>query len=378
MTRFAGVALSAVLCICAYAADEAKVLDALAARMKVPAATAARLDQDPGLEAAPDLAKWGGPFALGYLDGRADKVPVTSEGYFATAGGKLFVALRCSDPDMPSVTSAPEPLDGNVWKGDSLEVFLLPGLDSTQDYFQFAVNPAGSLFDAHNNDKSWNSGAVVKVFRDDASWTAVIAVPLSAMLPKDAAAPALWRVNLNRSRTERTGLQDLDLAWSPTLSKSNHVPGRFGLAWLKDAGAAPDFAAANASLDQIEKIQIVLAQDFSKDIAPFSDGKPSKGESPWGEETFLHLKGQNQTRLERNFGPIQGLHMAFAYRTAAHQHGLVVQGSGTVVRATRPAVSEVLGRGLKLAQETCNDADHQTTAKDLGFDAFLFKRPYGH
>lgn len=379
MTRLlAGWALAAALCVSAYAADEAKDLEALAARMKVPGAAAARLDREPSLEAAPDLAGWCGPLALTYLDGRADQVPVKTEAYLATAGGKLFAAIRCFDPDMASVAGSAEPLDGNVWKGDSLEVFLLPGLDATKDYFQFAVNPAGSLFDARNNDKSWNSGAAVKVFRDGASWTAVLAVPLEVLLPKDASIPALWRVNLNRSRTKRTGLVDLDLAWSPTLSKSNHVPARFGVAWLKDAGAAPDFAAANVALDASEKVQVVLRQDFTKDIAPFDAGKTAKAEAPWGEETFLRLTGKNQTRLERNFGPIQGLHMAFAYRTAAHQHGLVVQGSGTVVRATRPAMSEVIGRGLKLAQETCNDADHQTSAKDLGFDAFLFKRPYGH
>ncbi len=97
-----------------------------------------------------------------------------------------------------------------------------------------------------------------------------------------------------------------------------------------------------------------------------------------GSERFLRVSGVRKTVLNRNFGSIHGLKMAFAYRTAPHQHGLVVQGAGTVVSGARPGLAVVVGRGVRTAQETCRDADRRTTASALGHDWYLFKRPYGH
>ena len=369
------IAVSAILLasFCTAEQAEEQAVQAIAARLKTPSACVRKLAQPLKLDAAPDFAAWTGPLAFGTLSGTGQIPPaVQTEGYLAFGNDSLYLAIRCVEPEMQAVKSAAVALDGDVWQSDNVEFMVLPGLDVTAPYYQFAVNPAGSLYDAKINDKTWNSGAEVKAFKDDKSWTVVLAVPFAVLGVKAGDVPPLWRVNLHRARPKRGGGGDLDLSWSPTHSRSNHVPSRFALAYLQ--GRPLDVNAVNASLDEMQKLQILYRATFDKDTGGLSDGEIVR--KPEGN--FLRVAGKRQISLERNFGDIKGLRMALAYRTAPDVAGLVVQGSGTIVRACRPGLVEVLGRGLKVAQETCQDADGQSSASDLGMDAFLFKRPYGH
>lgn len=366
--------IALVCCGCLSAAETDPPLAEFAAKLKVPGVAAAKL-KDFKLDAAPNLAAWSGPLNFSPLSGVGD-VPaaVKTAGYLAADLECLYLAIRCVEPEMAAVKAAEVPLDGDVWQADNVEFMVLPGLEITTPYYQFAVNPAGSLYDARVNDKTWNSSTKTKVFKDEAGWTAVLAVPFKDFGLTAEQLPALWRVNLHRSRPKRAGVGELDLAWSPTLSRSNHVPSRFGLVLLP--WVPFDAEAVRAALERSAKLEVLFRQTFEKDTAGFSAGEAVKlPESPSG--SCLRLAGK-ATTLERNPGNISGLKMALAYRTPGDVTGLVVQGGGTIVRACRPGLVEVLGRGLKVAQQTCRDADGQSSAADLGCDAFLFKRPYGH
>ncbi|HYF48632.1 MAG TPA: hypothetical protein VEJ63_04470 [Planctomycetota bacterium] len=358
-----------ILCT-SVASAERSALEELAKALDVPHVEVSRLKQQPALERAPELNTWSPPMKFGLLNGEADDGLSQSTGYLARDDERLYVAIRSVAP-LNGLPEKAQPLDGNVWSSDNVEVMLLPALDDALPYFQFAIDPAGSLFDAKINNKSWNSGADVKVFRDAESWTAVLSVKFSELGLKPGDVPALWRVNLHSYRAKRGTQKETDLAWSPTRSRSNHVPSRFGLACLN--AEAIDRAAAAAWIEKRRGLQILLKQRFDNDVAPFTKAKLAKD----ANGSFL-VSEESSVTLEKNFGDIKGLKMAFAYRTPADVHGLTVQGSGTVVRATRPGMSEVYGHALKVAQETCNDADGQTKAWDLGRDAFKFRRPYGH
>ena len=355
--RAAGLAwvLTAVWA-CAAGEDPAAVLQGLASKLGVPCAVIRKLEAAPSLEALPELTKWAGPLPFANLNGEGGEAGVKPEGYLACDGERLYAALRCFDEALDAVQAGAVPLDGDVWKSDSVEVFILPGLDPAGSYFQFAVNPAGSLFDAQGTRKEWSSGAAVKVFRDEKAWTAVLAVPYAALGVQSAERDPLWRVNLHRARPKRGGAPALDLAWSPTHSRSNHVPGRFGLALLEGVGKPFDAAAAQAFVEKARQVQVLFKQEFDAHTEGFSLGEAASAEGPVGSERFLRVKNQRQTRLERDIGALAGAWMAFGYRTAPHQHGLVVQGSGSVVRATRPGRVEVLGRGLKAAQNRTPNA----------------------
>ena len=366
-----------LLCLGIAAIGESDPLAAIAARMGVPAARVPRLAKPPDLNTAGRFPGWAGPLHFVPLSGSRDASPVKTSGYLACDAERLYAAIRCEELDMNAVPSKAVPKDGDVWAGDSVEFMILPGLDPAGVYYHFAVNPAGSLYDARANDKSWDSGATVLLLKDAASWSVIIAVPYASLGVKPGDASPLWRVNLHRLRPRRGGAGEMDVAWSPTQSRSNHVPSRFGLALVEGMGTF-DPAAATAFLDQAERLQVVLRQTFDEEIAPFNSGTIAQGDGPNGAKRFLRVEGKRQVTLERNFGDIRGLQMACAYRTSPNQVGLVIHGNGTVVRACRPGRVEVLGRGLKVAQETCRDADGASRAFDLGLDAYRFLRPYGH
>lgn len=366
------VPLLAFLISFAASGEEGKGPSSLAVRLDVPFITIPRLPEALSLERAPELTKWSAPLKFGLLSGETADVLPDSTGYLACDDKRLYVAIRNAAP-LDGLPEKAQPLDGDVWRSDNVEVLLIPGLDDSQTYYQFAIDPAESLFDAKGIDKSWNSGAEVKVFREKESWTAVLAVDVAAVGVTMEKLPALWRINLHSCRVKRGNQTESDLSWSPTRSRSNHVPSRFGLALLNDPRAKLDLAAAQVWVEQKRGLSILLKQRFDTDVAPFTKAKPAKDACG----TFMVSEGPSVT-LERNFGDISGLRMAFAYRTPADVHGLTVQGSGTIARTTRPGMTEVFGHGLKVAQETCNDADHKTMAWDLGRDAFKFRRPYGH
>ena len=376
----------------------------IAERLKVPVAAMPILKEAPALDAAPDFTGWAGPLALVNLSGTGANPPVETRGYLAADGTHFYLAVRCEDPAGKDIASSPVPLDGNVWAGDSVEFMLLPGYDSKQPYYHFAVNPAGSLYDAKVQDNSWNSsgpgeapaptaesqpkpvaagvspadlgGTKVFAAADAAGWLAVIRVPLAALGVKDGEAPALWRVNLHRARPARAGDAALDLAWAPTRSQSNHVPKRFGVVSLKGGKAVPA-AELDAWLEKSDMVDILYRQTFEQDNAGLSGGQIQDGVGPGGRTRLF--RGEKGFWLNLDISEIEGVKMAIAYRSAPDVHGVVVAGTGKPVTPTRPGFVTVIGRGLEVAQARCRvDADRAGTTADAGFDSYRFTRAYGH
>lgn len=386
--------VAAVLAGCSasgWAADEsAEALAEFGKRLEVPVASAPKPNAEAaawfaqeappsGTVTALDLTGWAGPLGFAHLDGKPDAPAVRTEGYFACDAEALYAAVRCFDPDLEAAPAKAGARDGNVWHSDSVELIVLPGLEVSSSYYHFAADASGTLYDARVNDASWQSNATVRVSRGEGYWTVFFRVPLADLGVTAASAPAVWRANLHRARPKRGGAAAQDLAWSPTGGRSNHVPGRFGVLHLDGLGRGPDAAALRAFVAQSERLEIVFRQDFAANrdgfgggaVVPAADGQPAS-------EGFLRVSNARSLAWERSFAAPQGIRIAFAYRTAPGQHGLAVHGSGSVVRACRPGLIEVFGRGLKAAQSTCQDADGQSRSFDLGFDAFRFKRPYGH
>jgi len=376
----------------------------IAERLTVPVATMPQLKEAPALDAAPDFTGWAGPLALVNLSGTGSNPPVETRGYLAADGTHIYLAVRCEDPAAKEIASAPVPLDGNVWAGDSVEFMLLPGYDSKQTYYHFAVNPADSLYDGKGTDKSWNSsgtggtpaptaesqakpvaagvspadlgGAKVFTVVDATGWLAVIRVPLAALGVKDGEAPALWRVNLHRARPARAGEAALDLAWSPTRSQSNHVPKRFGVVSLRNGRAVPA-AELDAWLEKADMVEVLYRQTFEQDHAGLDGGQIQEGVGPGGRTRLF--RGEKGFWLNLDISEIEGVKMAIAYRSAPDVHGVVVAGTGKPVSPTRPGFVTVIGRGIEVAQARCSvDADRAGKTVDAGFGFYRFTRSYGH
>lgn len=131
--------------------------------------------------------------------------------------------------------------DGPLWQEDVFEVFLSPE-DPPRTYYEFEVNPLGTLFDARVSspdlaratmrvETAWDcAGFAARVTRGPGRWSASLRIPLGELSAGDP--PALWRANFYR--IDR-GAADEYSAWAPTLADPPdfHVPARFGVLRLR-------------------------------------------------------------------------------------------------------------------------------------------------
>ncbi len=154
------------------------------------------------------------------LDGSA-RAAVATEVRALQDGKRLYLAVRCQEPQAGKLRAERRGHDGPVWSDDSVEFFL--GFGSA--YWHFGVNAAGSTYDGQAKDGSWNSGIEAAAAKGEKEWTAEVAVPLAPMLGGQPLPPA-WTANFNRTRYV-TG-QAEEFAWSPTGSGDSHAPDRFG------------------------------------------------------------------------------------------------------------------------------------------------------
>ena len=131
--------------------------------------------------------------------------------------------------------------DAPLWEEDVFEIFLAPR-ESPTVYFEFEVNPLGTLFDARiespdlsratmRTHADWSCpGFEARVTRREDRWSASVRVPLDPLL-EGAPPPPVWRANFYRIDRGGHGAADEYSAWSPTLADPAdfHVPKRFGL-----------------------------------------------------------------------------------------------------------------------------------------------------
>lgn len=125
-----------------------------------------------------------------------------------------------------------------LWDRDVCEMFVAPGADAPERYFEFEVAPTGEWLDlairktANGRETDWDfhSGmtAAARISADEV--TLVLRVPWEAFGRARPQAGERWRVNL--FRCVGAGKERGYVAWQPTLAPEPnfHVPEKFG--WL--------------------------------------------------------------------------------------------------------------------------------------------------
>ncbi len=88
----------------------------------------------------------------------------------------LYLHAVLLEPDPGSITAEVATRDGMAWLEDALEIFLQPDA-ATPDYFHFIVNARGVLYDEHNTDPSYDSGARVVAEIVDQAWRVELSIP---------------------------------------------------------------------------------------------------------------------------------------------------------------------------------------------------------
>jgi hypothetical protein len=151
---------------------------------------------------------------------------------------RLYVRYDCSDTDIwGTYTGRDDPL----YDEEVVELFIHPGPETPQRYYEIEVSPNGILFDAlidnptsvrrdMTTDLLWECpGLRAHVDRDDPAqrWTAILSVPWAAISPGER--PPVWRANLFRIERPRGGPDEFS-CWSPTLRTPAdfHQPACFG------------------------------------------------------------------------------------------------------------------------------------------------------
>ncbi len=136
----------------------------------------------------------------------------------------LYLAFECGGQPNPAAKQRAH--DGPVWEDDAVEVFLQP--PGEEAYYHFAVNAAGSTYEARctpgSLDAGWSCSWAARSGRSDGAWTVEMVIPVDALGSHTDLHPAgLWRANFGREEAD-TGAAT---CWSPTFG-GFHTPARFG------------------------------------------------------------------------------------------------------------------------------------------------------
>ncbi len=146
-------------------------------------------------------------FSVGEKPAKADTVAYLSadEQYF-------YISLSCQEPRMNILRSERhEPDNASVCGDDCIEVFLRPAAGMDDVYYHLIINAIGTIYDdrtkAGSVDVSWDSGVVVKPYRDAKSWNLDLAIPWKNIRSRQPVAGEVWGLNLCR---ERKGVKDTE------------------------------------------------------------------------------------------------------------------------------------------------------------------------
>ncbi|MGC2195884.1 MAG: carbohydrate-binding family 9-like protein [Terriglobales bacterium] len=210
-----------------------------------PAVVSTHAKQDIPLQLNPDSPFWGDSSAV-YME--KDAFGKTVPGYRTEVltrwtKDNLYFLFICPykqlhlkpDPNTRQETN-------QLWNWDVAEVFIGSDFSDIRRYKEFEVSPQGEWIDLdvnlhsphHEDGWTWNSGfeVLAKIDPRKHIWYAAMRIPFSAIDSRPPAPGNTLRLNLFRSGGPPE--HPYDIAWQPTMSKTFHVPERFGM--IKLAG----------------------------------------------------------------------------------------------------------------------------------------------
>ncbi|MGC9317240.1 MAG: sugar-binding protein [Armatimonadota bacterium] len=136
----------------------------------------------------------------------------------------LYFGVVCDEPNLDKLTLVSQVRDAHeVFHGETIELFIDPNHDQNE-YYQIAVNAAGSIYDSVRTDPSWSADVEAATTVGQTVWALEVAVPW-ADLGVTPEAGAVMGVNICRDRY--LGANRTWSNWSQTAANF-HDPERFG------------------------------------------------------------------------------------------------------------------------------------------------------
>lgn len=196
-------------------------------------------DSDPRLDADPTSAFWRGSMPV-YMDsdpyGKPDP-KYRTEVRTRWTSNNLYLLFICPYEQLylkPNPVTSAE--TNQLWNWDVAEAFIGSDFQHIRQYKEFEISPRGEWVDLdidldHPHPEGgwkWNSGFEVSARIDEAThvWYGAMKIPYAAIDSRPAAVGNELRINLFRSQGPPSARHEL--SWQATMSKSFHVPERFG------------------------------------------------------------------------------------------------------------------------------------------------------
>ena len=186
-----------------------------------------RFDQPPVVDGTLSDACWAkAPVVSGFtLYNKPKLLDVQTSFRVGYDGTCLYLGVRCDEPKAKQLSPTFAGRDSSgCFRGETVEVFLDPG-HTHDDYYQLAVNLAGSFYDSHKTDAYWNSTTqlATKIVAD--GWELEMAIPWAEV---GVPAPKPGRVvGFNVCRDRYAGGAREWSNWSQTQANFHDVA-RFG------------------------------------------------------------------------------------------------------------------------------------------------------
>ncbi|MCZ7646833.1 MAG: carbohydrate-binding family 9-like protein [Planctomycetota bacterium] len=179
----------------------------------------------PKLDGKDDDEAWrDAPETSGFLNlARGVRVAVQTHVKTVCDGKRLYFFFRCGEPKYGELKAYAIERDRDVWKDDSVEVFLDANRDK-RTYKHLIVNCLGTVQDGDGRDPLWNAEFEVQVSKGKGFWTVECAVTLDSLGAEPPKPGALWGVNLCRNRMPEPA-ETSSWAW---VGHSFHNPEGFG------------------------------------------------------------------------------------------------------------------------------------------------------
>jgi hypothetical protein len=203
-----------------------------------------RAGQDVDLDTNPDSSFWKGARpVVADLDNFGKRVPgYSTEVRSRWTAGNLYFLFICPYEQLhlkPYPVTATE--TNELWNWDVAEVFIGADFQNIRRYREFEISPQGEWVDldidrsrSHPEDGwTWNSGFQVsaRIERSTNTWYGAMRIPWPAIDSHPPKAGADFRINLYRSQGPPSNHKAI--TWQPTMSKTFHVPEKFGLLKLE-------------------------------------------------------------------------------------------------------------------------------------------------
>ena len=137
----------------------------------------------------------------------------------------LYLGIVFDQNNMAKIKAPVRKHDGNIWADENVEIFLQNVNDGENNYYQLALNAAGSRYDGkianRLSDPSWDRPWKAAVFKRENFWSCELKIPWRIFDFVSSHTPR-WRINVlrNNSVTKET------TALSPTYG-SYHRPEKF-------------------------------------------------------------------------------------------------------------------------------------------------------